>query len=74
MVGISLGYMLGGAIVTETVFGWPGLGRYLVASIAARDFPVIQAVILLSALAFVLINLMVDLLYGYLDPRIRYGH
>ena len=69
--GLQLGYLLGGAVVTETVFAWPGLGRLLVQSILARDFPVVQASVLLLATTFVVINLLTDLIYGLLDPRIR---
>jgi glutathione transport system permease protein len=70
VIGLQLGYLLGGAVVTETVFAWPGLGRLLVQSIIARDFPVVQAAVLLLALTFVIVNLMTDLVYGLLDPRI----
>jgi ABC-type dipeptide/oligopeptide/nickel transport system permease component len=71
VVGLQLGYLLGGAVVTETVFSWPGLGRLIVQSIAARDFPVVQAAVLLLAVTFVGINLVTDILYSVLDPRIR---
>ena len=70
VAGLQLGYLLGGAVVTETVFAWPGLGRLLVQSILARDFPVVQAAVLLLAITFVAINLVTDLIYGLLDPRI----
>jgi ABC-type dipeptide/oligopeptide/nickel transport system permease component len=70
VAGLQLGYLLGGAVVTETVFAWPGLGRLLVQSILARDFPVVQAAVLLLATTFVAINLITDLIYGLLDPRI----
>jgi ABC-type dipeptide/oligopeptide/nickel transport system permease component len=70
VAGLQLGYLLGGAVVTETVFAWPGLGRLLVQSILARDFPVVQASVLLLATTFVAINLFTDLVYGLLDPRI----
>ena len=70
VAGLQLGYLLGGAVVTETVFAWPGLGRLLVQSILARDFPVVQASVLLLATTFVAINLITDLIYGLLDPRI----
>jgi peptide/nickel transport system permease protein len=70
VAGLQLGYLLGGAVVTETVFAWPGLGRLLVQSILARDFPVVQAAVLLLATTFVAINLVTDLIYGWLDPRI----
>ncbi len=71
VVGLQLGYLLGGAVVTETVFAWPGIGRLVVQSILARDFPVVQTCVLILALTFVLINLLTDLLYSLLDPRIR---
>jgi ABC-type dipeptide/oligopeptide/nickel transport system permease component len=70
IVGLELGSLLGGAVVTETVFSWPGIGLLAVQAIAGRDYPVVQAVIIVSALGFVLINLAVDLLYAKLDPRV----
>lgn len=70
VVGLQLGYLLGGAVVTETVFAWPGIGRLVVQSILARDFPVVQASVLILAITFVLLNLLTDLLYSVLDPRI----
>lgn len=73
VVGLQLGRMLGGTILTETVFALPGLGRYLVQSIATRDYPVIQAIVLIFAASVVFVNIIVDLLYGFLDPRIRVG-
>lgn len=72
-VGLQFGALLGGAVLTETVFGWPGVGRLLVDSIFSRDYPVVQGVVLLLATMFILVNLAVDLLYAYVDPRIRYG-
>jgi peptide/nickel transport system permease protein len=63
---------MGGVVVTETVFAWPGIGRLAVQSIYARDFPVVQAVVFFSATIFVVVNLFVDLLYAFLDPRISY--
>jgi ABC-type dipeptide/oligopeptide/nickel transport system permease component len=72
IVGLSFGSLLGGAVVTETVFSWPGLGRLLVDAIRQRNFPVIQAGVLLVAFLFVIVNLLVDLSYAWLDPRIRY--
>ncbi|SFJ35519.1 glutathione transport system permease protein [Bosea sp. OK403] len=71
LTGLEFGTLLGGAIVVETVFAWPGLGRLLVDSISFRDYPVIQALILLLSAEFVLINLVVDVLYGVLNPAIR---
>jgi peptide/nickel transport system permease protein len=73
IVGLQFASLLGGAVIVETVFGWPGIGRLAVDAIFNRDIPVIQAVVLVAAVIFVLVNLIVDLLYGWLDPRIRYG-
>jgi glutathione transport system permease protein len=72
MVGLQFGFLLGGSIVVETVFAWPGLGRLLVDSVSFRDYPVIQAEILLFSLEFILINLIVDVLYALVNPEIRY--
>ncbi len=71
ITGLQLGYLLGGALFTEVVFAWPGLGNQLYSSILARDIPVVQAAVLLIALMFVLVNLAVDILNAFLDPRIR---
>jgi peptide/nickel transport system permease protein len=73
IIGLQMGLLLGGAILTETIFGWPGIGRYLYDAIAYRDYPVIQSGILIIAAIFVLINLVVDLLYVVVDPRIKYN-
>src|SRR5690554_5982491 len=70
--GLEFGSLLAGAVITETVFTWPGIGRLLVQSILARDYPVVQGAVLLIAVSFIVINLLVDLLYGLVDPRIRY--
>lgn len=72
-IGLQFGALIGGAVLTESVFGWPGVGRLMLDSIFSRDYPVVQGVVLLLASAFVLINLLVDLLYAYVDPRIRYS-
>jgi len=72
MLGLQLGALLGGAVVTETIFSRPGLGRLAVDAIAGRDFPLIQGTVLFAAVTYVLVNLIVDLLYAMLDPRIRY--
>lgn len=72
IVGMQMGLLMGGAILTETIFGWPGVGRYIYEAIGFRDYPVIQSGILIVATIFVLINLGVDLLYGVIDPRIKY--
>ena len=71
VVGLEFGTLLGGAVVTETVFAFPGIGRLLVSSIQVRDYNVVQACVIVIAAAFVVINLLVDLLYAYLDPRVR---
>ncbi|WP_059172652.1 ABC transporter permease [Bacillus sp. FJAT-27445] len=73
IIGLQTGLLLGGAILTETIFGWPGIGRYLYDAIGFRDYPVIQSGILIIAGIFVLINLIVDLLYAFVDPRIKYN-
>jgi peptide/nickel transport system permease protein len=73
VLGISIGALLGGAVVTETVFTIPGMGRLVVQSIARRDYPVIQGAIVAIALTYVLVNLIVDVLYVYIDPRVRLG-
>jgi len=72
MMGLQFGFLLGGSIVVEAVFNWPGLGRLLVDSVTQRDYPVIQTLVLLFSLEFILINLIVDLLYGFINPTIRY--
>lgn len=72
LLGLSFGSMLSGAVIVETVFGWPGVGRYLVTGISNRDFPVVQGVVLVIAVGFVMANLITDLVYGFVDPRIRY--
>ncbi|HEV2219502.1 MAG TPA: glutathione ABC transporter permease GsiC [Casimicrobiaceae bacterium] len=72
MMGLQFGFLLGGSIVVEKVFNWPGLGRLLVDAVDMRDYPVIQALVLLFSLEFILINLVVDVLYGLINPAIRY--
>lgn len=72
IIGLQTGLLLGGAILTETIFSWPGIGRYIYEAIGFRDYPVIQSGILVIALFFVFINLIVDLLYAAVDPRIKY--
>jgi ABC-type dipeptide/oligopeptide/nickel transport system permease component len=71
VIGLQFGALLGGAVIIETVFAWPGIGRLLIDSINQRDYNVVQAAIVVIATFFVLANLVVDLLYGYLDPRVR---
>ncbi len=72
MMGLQFGFLLGGSIVVEAVFNWPGLGRLLVDAIEMRDYPIIQTLVLLFSLEFILINLVVDVLYGFINPTIRY--
>jgi peptide/nickel transport system permease protein len=72
IVGLQFGTLLGGAVITETVFSWPGIGRLLVDAIGYRDYTVIQGAVLVITVGFVLTNLFVDILYGYLDPRVKY--
>jgi len=71
-IGIELGTLLSQAIITETIFSWPGIGRLAYQAILDRDYPVVEAVVILGAVSFVVINLVVDLAYAALDPRIRY--
>ena len=73
IIGMELGTLLGGAVITETIFAWPGVGRLAVQAIYNRDYPVVQAAVFLLAAIFVLVNLVVDLLYTYLDPRVKLG-
>ena len=73
VIGLQIGALLGGAVITESVFAWPGMGKLTVDAIFFRDFPVVQTVLILSATVFVAINLLVDLLYTVIDPRIRYS-
>jgi peptide/nickel transport system permease protein len=72
VLGLQFGYLLGGAVITETIFTWPGIGGYVTESILATDYAPIQAFTLVSAFLYSFINLTVDVLYGYIDPRIRY--
>jgi ABC-type dipeptide/oligopeptide/nickel transport system permease component len=72
VLGLQLGSVLTGAVITETIFAWPGVGRLLVQSISARDYPAVQGCVMLIAVTYVSANLLVDVAYGFLDPRIRY--
>jgi len=72
VLGLQFGSLLTGAVITETIFAWPGVGRLLIQSINFRDYPLVQGCILLIAISYVTMNLLVDVLYGFLDPRIRY--
>jgi len=71
VIGLQLGALLGGAVITETIFAWPGVGRLVVTAITARDYPLVQAATLLVSVYFVAINLLLDVLYVYIDPRVR---
>jgi len=72
IVGLQFGYLMGGSVLVEVIFTWPGLGRLIVSSISARDYPLVQGGVLFFAFSFILVNLLVDILYTYLDPRITY--
>ena len=72
VIGLQFGSLLGGAVITEAIFAWPGLGTLAINAINSRDYPMVQGVVLLAAVVFVFVNLFVDLVYGFLDPRIRY--
>lgn len=73
VIGLQFGSLLGGAILTETVFAWPGIGKYAIDCVLKSDFPVVQGFVLLVAVIFVFMNLIVDIIYAWLDPRIKYG-
>ena len=73
VLGLQVGGLLAGAVITETVFAWPGVGRWVVEAIGQRDYFIVQATILVFALIFLVVNLIVDVLYAFLNPRIRYA-
>jgi peptide/nickel transport system permease protein len=73
LLGLQLGALLAGAVVTETVFSWPGIGLLTIEAIQTRDYPVVQACVLLISLTYVFVNLLTDLVYAWIDPRIRLG-
>jgi ABC-type dipeptide/oligopeptide/nickel transport system permease component len=73
LAGIQFGYLLGGTFIIEQIFSLPGLGTYMLQAISLKDLPVIQGVVLITALLFVVINLAVDVIYGFLNPKIRLG-
>ncbi|MDC3412278.1 ABC transporter permease [Aquibacillus sp. 3ASR75-11] len=73
VIGLQFGLLLGGAVLTETIFSWPGVGRYVYLAVLGRDYPVVQGAILIIAIIFVLVNLITDILYKYFDPRISYN-
>ena len=72
VIGLQFGALLAGAVITETIFSWPGIGRLMIQGIYTRDYPIVQGCILIIALSYVLINLITDILYSYIDPRIKY--
>ena len=72
VAGLQFGALLGGTVIVETIFAWPGLGIYMIDSVGNRDYPVLQILLLLFTSIFILVNLVVDITYGYIDPRIRY--
>ena len=71
-IGLQIGVLMAGAILTETIFSWPGIGKWMVESISRRDYPVVQGGLLLIAVIVMVVNLLVDLLYGLINPRIRH--
>jgi peptide/nickel transport system permease protein len=73
VIGLSFGGLLSGAILTETVFAWPGIGKWVYEAIASRDYPIIQGGVLFVAFIFVIVNLLVDVSYAFIDPRIQYS-
>jgi hypothetical protein len=72
IIGLQLASLLGGVIIVEIIFAWPGLGRLALDAVTRRDYPMVQGAVLMVALAFAIVNLIVDLLYAYLDPRVKY--
>jgi dipeptide transport system permease protein len=73
VIGLSVSSLMAGAVLTETIFSWPGVGHWLIESIGRRDYPALQGGVLLISTVVVLVNLIVDLVYGIIDPRIRYA-
>ena len=73
IVGVQFGFMMGGTVLVEIIYSWPGLGKMAVTAIITRDLPLIQGVVLVLAFIFVIVNLIVDLLYTFMNPKIRYG-
>ena len=71
VIGLQMGSMLGGSVLTESVFSWPGVGRFMIQSIQGRDIPSVMGCVIIFAVSFALINLLVDLIYGFIDPRIK---
>jgi ABC-type dipeptide/oligopeptide/nickel transport system permease component len=73
LLGISIGFLMGGTVIIEKVFSLPGAGSLLIDSVSARDYPVVQAATLIFALLVILVNLATDIIYSFIDPRVRYG-
>jgi dipeptide transport system permease protein len=73
VIGLQVGLLFSGAILTETIFAWPGIGKWMVDSIARRDYPVVQGGVILIASMVMIVNLLVDVMYGLINPRIRHG-
>ena len=73
MIGLSVSGLLAGAVLTETIFSWPGVGKWLIDSISRRDYPALQGGVLLVSATVIVVNLIVDLVYGAIDPRVRHG-
>jgi len=73
LIGLQFGALLAGSVITETIFAWPGIGKLLMDAIQARDYPVVQGIVLAIALSYVAVNFLTDLLYGWADPAIRLG-
>ena len=72
VIGLNFGLLLAGAILTETIFSWPGIGRYIINAVKMRDYPAVQGCVLFFAFLFVIVNLLTDIIYIYIDPRIKY--
>jgi ABC-type dipeptide/oligopeptide/nickel transport system permease component len=72
VIGMNFGFMLAGAVLTETVFGWPGLGRLMYEAINARDYPVLMGMFVVISISVIIVNILTDLVYALLDPRIKY--
>jgi dipeptide transport system permease protein len=73
VIGLSVGALMAGAVLTETIFSWPGVGKWLIEAIARRDYPSLQGGVMLVSSVVILVNLVVDVLYGVINPRIRHG-
>ena len=72
LISLDIAFMIGGAIITETIFGWPGVGRLYIAAIGTVDYPVIMAIVMIIGIGIVIMNVVADILYGVMDPRVRY--